>query len=86
MKRVPMVLSLVLIASVSSLGQTTASTQARVESNAVYGMYSGLALLMDVYHPERPNGYGILFISGSGWHASFSYDARQLKDGVRDLR
>jgi acetyl esterase/lipase len=84
MKRVPMVLSLVLIASVSSLGQTTASTQARVESNVVYGMYSGLALLMDVYHPERPNGYGILFIPGSGWHASFSYDARQLKDGVRD--
>ena len=23
----------------------------RVETNVVYGMYSGLALLMDVYHP-----------------------------------
>jgi acetyl esterase/lipase len=59
---------------------TTTSTQARVESNVVYGMYSGLALLMDVHHPGRPNGYGILFIPGSAWQASISYDAKQLKD------
>lgn len=44
-----------------------ASAEVRVEKNVVYGMYSGLALLMDVYHPENPNGFGIVFISGSGW-------------------
>ncbi|MEO8129340.1 MAG: hypothetical protein ABJF23_11245 [Bryobacteraceae bacterium] len=38
----------------------------RIESNVLYGMYSGLALLMDVYHPANPNGYGVVFISGSG--------------------
>jgi hypothetical protein len=33
-------------------------------------MYSGLALLMDVYYPEKPNGYGVIFISGSGWRVA----------------
>ena len=54
---------------------------ARVESNVVYGMYSGLALLMDVHHPERPKGIGIVFVSGSGWHAPLAMNAPQLKAG-----
>lgn len=40
-----------------------------VESNVVYGMYSGLALLMDVYRPARPNGSAIVAIQGSGWYS-----------------
>lgn len=50
--------------------------------NVVYGMYSGLALLMDVYLPEsgRANGYGLVHISGSGWGAPLGLDARQLKE------
>lgn len=44
-------------------------------------MYSGLALLMDVYRPEKPNGYGAIFIEGSGWSSSPEYGARELKDG-----
>jgi len=52
---------------------------ARVDSNVVYGMYSGLALLMDVHYPERPNGLGIVVVAGSGWHAPLSYDATPLK-------
>ena len=51
-----------------------------VESNVIYGMYSGLALLMDVYHPTTPKGYGIIFIAGSGWRAPLSYDGTPLKD------
>jgi acetyl esterase/lipase len=50
-----------------------------VERNVVYGMYSGLALLMDVYRPQQPNGYGIVHISGSGWSAPLGLDARPLK-------
>ena len=55
--------------------------QSRIESNVLYGMYSGLALLMDVHHPEKPNGYGVIFISGSGWHAPQEYNAEPLKQG-----
>ena len=49
-----------------------------VDRNVVYGMYSGLALLMDVYYPENPNGIGLIHISGSGWSRSLSLDASML--------
>ncbi len=61
------------------LGQT--GQQSRVDANVLYGMYSGLALLMDVYRPEKPNGYGVVFISGSGWRAAQEYSAEPLKQG-----
>ena len=52
-----------------------------VETNVVFGTYSGLALLMDVYQPATPNGYGIVVIPGSGWHSGLDYDAAMLKQG-----
>lgn len=62
------------------------AAQARVEQNVVYGMYSGLALLMDVHHPAEPNGYGVILIRGSGWHTSPEYGAGQLKSvGVSQI-
>ena len=54
--------------------------QERIESNIVYGMYSGLALVLDVYYPAAPNGYGVIYIFGSGWHAPLDLDAVALKD------
>ncbi|MCB1019590.1 MAG: alpha/beta hydrolase [Acidobacteria bacterium] len=53
---------------------------ARVDKDVVYGMRSGLALLMDVYYPEQPNGCGVVMIPGSGWHAPLEYDAKPLKE------
>jgi acetyl esterase/lipase len=50
-----------------------------VESNVIYGMYSGAALLMDVYKPASPKGLGIIQIAGSGWTAPLSYSAIELK-------
>ena len=52
----------------------------RVDKNVIYGMYSGLALLMDVHYPEKPNGYAIVFVPGSGWTASLGLDATPLKE------
>ncbi len=52
---------------------------ARVDENVVYAMRGGLAMLMDVHYPERSNGFGIVFIPGSGWHAPMRYDAAPLK-------
>ena len=59
---------------------TTVSAQARVERNVVYGMYSGAAMLLDVHYPAKPNGFGIIFISGSGWNAPLGYSATPLKE------
>ena len=40
-----------------------------VERNVVYGIYPGLALLLDVHRPSTPNGAGIVAITGIGFHA-----------------
>ena len=57
-----------------------AEAQPRIEKNVVYGMYSGLALLMDVHRPDAPNGYGVILIAGSGWHSPLGYGAGGLKE------
>jgi len=74
--------SLILLAVIAS---SQANEQARVEKNVVYGMYSGLALLMDVHHPAKPNGRGVVFISGSGWQAPMTYGATGLKEQQIDI-
>ena len=73
-----------LLAAVWALvasGPLTAA-ESRVEHNVVYGMYSGLALLMDVHYPDAQNGCGIIFIPGSGWSAPLTLDARALKENA----
>jgi len=51
---------------------------AKVDRNVVFGMYSGLALLMDVYYPENPNGLAIIHVAGSSWSRRLSLDAGML--------
>lgn len=66
---------------------TTLAAQTRVEANVIYGMYSGLALLLDVHHPEKPNGRAVIFVAGSGWQARTTYEAVPLKqDQVADWK
>ena len=66
-------------------GSLSLQAAARVERNVVYGMYSGLALLMDVYYPEQPNGYAVLHVTGTGWNDPLGYDAapQSASDQVR---
>ncbi len=61
-------------------GAAIAQPGYRVDNNTIYGMYSGLALLMDVYRPASPNGFAVIYISGSGWHAPQEYSAAPLKE------
>lgn len=62
-----------------------AQPAATVESNVVYGMYSGAALLLDVHKPAKPNGYGVIFISGSGWTTPMAYSSWELKSNSQTL-
>jgi hypothetical protein len=66
MRKVTFVLSLVASVAVLARAQTTKPAELRVESNVVYGMYSGLALLMDVHYPAAANGYGIIICARNG--------------------
>src|SRR6266851_10298241 len=63
-----------------------APEQSRVESNVIYGMYSGLALLLDVHRPVQANGRGILFVPGSGWATSPDLGAKPIKNDAGQLR
>ena len=79
MRKVTLVLYLVASVAVLVSAQTTRQAELRVESNVIYGMYSGLALLMDVYYPAATNGYGIIFVPGTGFHGPLAYDASPPK-------
>ena len=69
---------IVLVLASCAINPAVAQAQPEVDRNVIYGMYSGLALTLDVYYPEQPNGLGILFVFGSGWHTrSVAYSARQ---------
>lgn len=59
-----------------------------VQSNVVYAMYSGTALLMDVHQPPpgTANGFGIIHVSGSGWTAPLSLSAAELKRNSQSLQ
>src|SRR4051812_22557704 len=70
-------------ASMLMAGWSPMHAQAPAEKNVVYGMYSGAALLLDVYRPQKSNGFGIIHIKGSGWQAGGpGYGAPQLKRGA----
>ena len=57
----------------------------KVERNVVYGMYSGAALLLDAYRPAKSNGFGVVFIAGSGFQAAPEYGARPIKETQIEL-
>lgn len=69
---------LIAVLSTLRLAAQPELNAAKVDRNVVFGMYSGLALLMDVYYPENPNGCGIIQISGSSWTRGLSLDAGML--------
>ncbi|MEM9529749.1 MAG: alpha/beta hydrolase [Pseudomonadota bacterium] len=64
---------MILIAPLSSFSQS------RTEPNVIYGMFSGLALLLDVHYPKNSNGAGVIVVPGSAWSAPLSFDAAPLK-------
>lgn len=57
----------------------------QTQTNIVYGMHSGLALLLDVHQPAHSNGHGVVYINGSGWHAPLGHDATPLKETALGL-
>ncbi len=73
-----------LISTLLFVPSISAAEKVTVERNVAYGMYSGLALLMDVYHPSEPNGYGVVFVSGSAWNAPLSFNATPLKESGQE--
>ncbi len=49
----------------------TIPTHTRTE-DVVYGRKFGVALTLDVVQPEKPNGYGIVYMVSGGWVSGYS--------------
>lgn len=39
-------------------------------NDVIYGRKDGMALTMDVFQPEKPNGIGVVLLISGGWHSS----------------
>jgi len=74
-----------LLALAPMLSGAASPIAANVDRNVIYGMHSGAALLLDVYRPAKANGYGVVFIAGSGWQADPAYGALPIKERQIDL-
>ena len=79
------ILSIFVCLFSSASGTATYHFQDPAERNVIYGMYQGTALLMDVYRPEKPNGFALIFIMGTGFTAAGEYDDIPLKEYDRWL-
>lgn len=70
-----LVVVLMLIALVSPV-----KAEHHLEKDVVYGVMSGMALLMDVHHPSEPTGQAAIFVAGSGWDGrEIGYTDYELK-------
>jgi acetyl esterase/lipase len=47
-----------------------AETKFKRNEDVIYGRKFGTALTMDVFTPEKPNGYGIVWVVSGGWFSS----------------
>ncbi len=79
-RRAGLILMSLLVAPAAA-SDSTLLAPGTAQVNVVYGMYSGLALLLDVKRPVHPNGMAVIHIPGSGFQAPLVWDARALKDG-----
>jgi acetyl esterase/lipase len=75
-----LVIALCAFGAVSAASAKEARQAPAVERNVIYGMHSGLALLLDVHRPAKPNGFGVVFVAGSGWQTELEYGATPLKE------
>jgi len=50
---------------------TRGQTESQIIPDVVYGHKDGLALTMDVFLPEKPNGAGVLFMVSGGWYSVY---------------
>lgn len=78
-------LAVLAVAAGRTGAQVSPADSLPAESNVIFGRYSGLALLMDIYRPPQPNGYGVVYVPGSGFHTPLGYDARPITVYTRPI-
>lgn len=62
-------LILLLLAFLPAVSSSAPKTPDR-EEDVIYGRKYGTALTMDVFHPDKPNGIGLIYAVSGGWYSS----------------
>src|SRR5690242_4451712 len=83
MKKLP--IQILAFALITLTSETNGQGQkAIVHQNVVYGMISGMALLMDVYQPAKSNHLGIIYIPGSAYGMVDIYEREYNQVPLKD--
>ena len=61
---------LLVLFLIPALQGCTQEPQPQRLTDLVYGRKSGVALTMDVFKPQKPNGIGMIWIVSGGWYSS----------------
>ncbi len=68
MTRITLTLT-VTAAVVLAASSLHAAEGVEITADVVYGHKHGMALTLDVFRPEEPNGAGVLFVVSGGWYS-----------------
>lgn len=60
---------LVIVASLGVASVRADETKYKRTEDVIYGRKLGVALTMDVFQPENPNGAAVIFCVSGGWHS-----------------
>ncbi|RPI54863.1 MAG: hypothetical protein EHM55_09570 [Acidobacteria bacterium] len=71
----------ILVAFAAALTSADVAAQSRTDFDVVSGMYSGLALLGDIYQFDEANGCGVVLVGGSAFSDPLGSNGTALKDG-----
>jgi acetyl esterase/lipase len=58
-----------LLVSLTFISSAETKANFKRTEDVIYGRKFGTALTLDVFQPEKPNGYGIIFVVSGGWYS-----------------
>ena len=78
--RTIVLVSLICIMEIS-VAHAQDTPEVRVSPDVIYGYKDGMALTMDVFKPERPNGAGVIFVNSGGFISPAYYRQCVTQEG-----
>jgi acetyl esterase/lipase len=84
MKRLQVVVLSFLLFFVANLSWAQDVKYSRTE-DVIYGRKDGMALTMDVFQPEKPNGIGVVLLISSGWYSNHDSISTEWIGRIKEL-
>jgi acetyl esterase/lipase len=86
MKKLQLIFVSLLLLSICTTGNLWAQQAAYThKEDVIYGRRDGMALTMDVFQPENPNGIGVLVMISGGWYSSHDRIQSEWLDRIKQL-